>query len=168
MVKLFIGVTGSKEFRRVLGASIEHVQDLRPAWDQVQKTVEGFQKKVFLNKGSVGGLSKWKPLADSTQKLKIRDGYAQWSTYPLIRTQTLMNAWTKEGSEGAVRDKQKLYFAFGINEYDIPYADSHQSGIGVPKREHLRLPTSLRNAISRIIQTYLVKSGQLVRRNVFR
>lgn len=168
MLKISIGVTGEKEFKRKIGVTIANVEDLRPAWDEIQKAVEGFQKKVFLGKGSAGGLPKWKDLADSTKKAKMRSRYAQWSTYPLIRTQTLMNAWTKDGAEGAVRVKEKLFFAFGINEYDIPYSQYHQIGRGVPKREHLRLPKSLRNTISKIVQEYLDRTGQLIRRNVFR
>jgi len=163
-----IGVTGGVELSRRLQVKAELIKDLRPAWDVIEKLISTLQAKVFSSKGASYGLPAWAPLKEKTIAQK-RSKYPQNAEYPLIRTGALRDAWTKDTS-ASIRTKEPLFFFFGINEHDLPYAKVHQTGgprANIPKREHLRLPSSVRTGIVKAIQAHLVKTGQFQRKTVF-
>lgn len=163
-VKISFAVEGGTELLRTLAVKASAIKDLTPAWDQIEKKVQAFQKRVFLNKGSDSGLSPWARLKDSTVRGKVRDGFGQWANHPLIRTQALFKSWTTPGGPASVRYKEPLFFAMGIDEGQLPYAKFHQYGTRhMPAREHLRFPDQLRRDIVRIIQRHLVETKQFVR-----
>jgi hypothetical protein len=162
-----IGVSGQYELSRTLGVNAAAIKDLTPAWNEIEKGLGKLQRSVFMNKGAYAGLSAWTPLKPATikQKEKITKRFA---SFPLIRTQKLMNAWTKSDSAGSIRIKEPLFFIYGIDENEIPYARFHQVGTNrLPVRQHLRLPDATRTAIVKTIQTHIVKSGQFKRETVF-
>ena len=176
-LKITIGVSGEKEINRALAVQTKAIKDLRPAWREIQTILTAYQKDVFLKKGkgsskqwfgvsASSGLSAWKPLKPETVRQKAAAGYKKNATMPLIRTEKLMNAWTKKSAPGAIREIHHRWMAFGIDEGDIPYAGYHQKGTGrLPKRRHFRITNNLRKIITKVIQRYLAKSGQLVRQS---
>lgn len=172
-LKISIAVTGGEELTRALQVKIDQIKDLRPAWNQLDKQLASYQRKVFMSKGAHGGLSEWRPLKPGTSAAKSRQGFARWANFPLIRTQALFKAWTSSTAEGAVRVKEKLFYAYGIDEGEIHYAKYHQYGAFLwnggllPKREHLRLTDAARKLIGRTILRYLASSKQLVQKTVF-
>lgn len=166
-LEIKIGVTGGTELSRILAVQSQKIKDLRPAWDQIEKSATKMQERVFRQKGGADGLPKWAQLAASTIRQKKRIA-PQYANYPLIRTGALRDAWTRPNAQGAVRIKEPLLFAFGINERDIEYAKWHQTGTRrMPKREHLRLTESMRRSIVKTIQAHIVKSGQFARETIF-
>lgn len=166
-LQITIGASGQKELERTLAIKASQIKDLRPAWKTIERLMVAMQKKIFMAKGAGEGLPAWAKLKPGTVKEKQRN-YPQWANFPLIRTQKLFKAWTKEGSPGAVRIREPLLFAFGIDESEIPYARHHQWGTSkMAKREHLRIPDGMRKSIVKVIQAHVVKTGQFERETIF-
>ena len=173
-LKINIEFDGDKQVSRTLAIQTKAIKDLRPAWDDLEKILNQFQKGVFLGKGKAaskswfgvnpsGDLEAWQPLKDST----IKGKRGKYASYPLIRTQKLMKAFTQNNAEGAIRVKDRLAFVWGIDDNEIPYAVyHHRGGSRLPKRPVLRLPNNLRDIVAKVIQRYLAKSGQLLRTSI--
>lgn len=176
-LKLDIAFDGDKQLSRTLAVTTKNVKDLRPAWDDLEKVLNEFQKAVFLGKGKAGSkswfgvsasgdLNAWKKLKPKTieQKRKVAGKYAP---YPLIRTQKLMKAFTQNNASGAIRVKDRKTFVWGIDDNEIPYAVyHHRGGNKLPQRKVLRLPRNLRKIITKIVQRHLARTGQLIRSNL--
>ena len=97
----------------------------------------------------------------------VRDWNPKWATYPLIRTEKLMNAFTKDSAKGAVRIFEKRWMAWGIDEGEIDYAIYHQYGTRkMRQRVILRIPEQLAKIITTFIGVHILKTRQGVRVNL--
>ena len=166
---------GDVQLNTALAVATKNVKDLRPAWKELTRTLERYQKKVFMNKGAGSSaryfnedasapLPAWRKLKDSTVAGKRKAGFGKFATHPLIRTGALMRAFTKKGSKGAVRVETRKSFAWGVDESVIRYGQYHQLGTKhLVVRKPLRTTENLRRIIPRIIAWHIRMTGQLDR-----
>jgi len=160
-LKLDISIAGDQQLKRALGVRLDKVDDLRPAWDEVDAYLNKLHVRRFKHKGAIDGLPKWAALSKYTRDRKpphLRDK-------PLILTGRLLRSLSNSKSSGALREKKKHYFKWGVDETRVPYAGKHQTGEPprLPQRKPINLANKHRRQITRIINDFLHKTNQFER-----
>jgi phage gpG-like protein len=156
-------VEGKAEFDRSFNRVGEHVSDLRPVWDRVEKIFYRIEEEQFKSEGSKGRSGKWKPLKPEYAGRKAIE-------YPgklvLERTGKLKSSLTgKTGDTVLIKEKQE--FGFGTSLF---YAQFHQTGTSkMPAREIFSFSDSTRTDITKEIQKGLleiIKSDRQIKLDV--
>jgi phage gpG-like protein len=152
-------IDGIKEFDRSFNRVEEHIKDLRPVWDAVERTFYDIEKEQFASEGSAGRGGKWKALSPAYLKRKEKQ-------YPgtkiLERTGKMRDALTqKTGDTVLVKTPDE----FGIGT-SLPYAGYHQrGGKRLPKREIVSFSDDNRRTMQKAMQkeflTIMRKDGQI-------
>lgn len=169
MLGLTFEVIGVPQVARVLGVQAKAVRNLTPVWDDLAADFRQREKTVFGNEGAVQGWSKWQELAEGYASWKQAHGY---SSAILVRTGDLKSSLTTSG-KGHVFVKAPLRMEIGTS---IPYAKYHQSPqprqrsksgkVRLPRREPIRVTAALRRHWVRLIQAFIVQSGQFERESI--
>lgn len=160
LVGITFTIEGVPQFARVLGALMRNVKNLQPVWQDIKADFLAGEKKVFRQQGRVGDWGKWAPLNPVYAAYKRRKG---WGTRILIRTgsERLMSSLTKESSPDFHFIGRPLGMEIGTR---VPYARYHQTGTKhMPAREPVRLTNAQKRHWVKMIQLFLVESGQFER-----
>ena len=163
-------IAGVRQVSRALALSAAAVKDLRPVWEDIYDdflkrerslfTVEGAQGSPTRELGSSGSWGPWAPLDPMYAARKRAQGFG---SKILVRTGRLRDSLTSRGAD-AVFDPQPLSVAVGTG---VPYAGYHQTGTRrMPKREPVRISETQARGWVRLIQKFILESGQFERENL--
>lgn len=144
-------VDGKKEFDRSFNRVRDHIEDLRPVWDGLEKIMYQIEGEQFKSEGAKGRSGKWKDLSKDYAARKAID-------YPgksiLVRTGRLESSLTsKTGDSILIKEKQE--FGFGTSLF---YAVYHQTGTSkMPARPPISFADEQRMQMTKAIQKGLLK-----------
>lgn len=156
-------VEGKAEFDRSFNRVGEHVSDLRPVWDKIERVFFDIESEQFKSEGSKGRSGKWKPLKRSYAARKER-------THPgmpiLQRSGRMMRSLTsKTGDTVLVKERQE--FSIGTSLF---YPAFHQTGTSkMPAREVISFSDQQRTRMTKEIQKGLleiIRSDRAINLNV--
>lgn len=168
MIPLTLEVAGVQQVNRKLGLAAAAVQDLRPVWEDVYDDFLDRESKVFDAQGQSGSKTRemgggawgeWEALNEEYAKRKAAEGYG---SRILVRTGDLRSSLTSRNADAVFRADQRSV-SMGTK---VPYAWYHQTGKGVPKREPIRVSEAAARMWARMIQKFVLESGQFERENV--
>jgi len=158
LLGLTMEVDGVPQIARVLGVAMDRVKNLQPVWSDLADDFVEREQMLFQREGAVPGWSKWAPLSMDYINYKRRKG---WSTRILVARGTLRDSLTN-------RHHKDFYFRAGPRRFEIgtrvPYARYHQRGVpknNLPKREPIRVTEAQRRHWVKLIQKFLLESGQM-------
>jgi phage gpG-like protein len=155
-----IEIEGVKQVSRAMAVREDRVQDLRTVWREVAADFARLEKTVFNKEGALGGWQRWKALAPATQKEKARK---YGGNKILVRSGRLRMSLTNPTSPEFVFISMPLSVELGTR---VPYAKYHQKGTSkMAKREPIRITEAGKKRWVKMIQAYLVKTGQLERKH---
>lgn len=158
-LKFDFQVGGLSLVNRALGLMATSIRDLRPVWDEIHRDFMSHERDLFEAQGAVGGLSKWKELNRNYRAWKMSRGY---DGRILIKTGRLRESLVATGKDHVFRTSSKR-MTVGTR---VPYAIYHQEGRGVPLRAPIRATEDMRRRWTRMIQRYVIASGQFQRLNI--
>ena len=160
-------ILGVKQVNRSLMLSADAIKDLSPVWDDIYDDFLQRSGDVFSSEGNVGSKSRelgggswgpWAPLNPIYAAQKLARGFG---SKILVRTGRLRDSLTSRGSADAVFQPQPLRLAVGTK---TPYAGYHQVGTAkMPRREPVRITEPQARFWVRLIQKFILESGQFVR-----
>ena len=163
MLGITFEIEGVAQMARVLGISAKRVKDLRPVWDDIADDFVKKERTLFSRQGSVAGWNAWSPLNPDYVKWKASKGF---STKILRRKGDLRDSLTKRGDSNFIFKPRKLGMEIGTK---VPYAKYHQRGVPknkLPKREPIRITNPQRKGWTKMIQKFVIESGQFERSNL--
>lgn len=156
-----IDVDGVPQINRALGVLAKRVKDLRPAWQEIIEDFAKSEETLFQRQGNVGGLGRWAPLNPDYAARKRAQGFG---SKILVRTGRLKRSLTNPHHGEFISKVRPLSLTMGTR---VPYAKYHQRGTSkMPRREPIRLAETTKRRWTRIIQRYLLESGQFERKNL--
>ena len=162
MLGITFEVEGVPQMARVLGISFKRVKDLRPVWDDIADDFGKGEKSLFSRQGAKQGWAAWAPLNPDYVKWKKSKGF---STRILQRKGDLKDSLTRRSDKNFIFKPRKLGMEIGTK---VPYAKYHQRGVPknkLPKREPIRITNTQRKTWVKLIQKYVIESGQFERSN---
>ena len=169
MLKLSFEVEGVKQVNLWLDQAAYRVRHLQPVWEDIADRFVEYQKEVFGNQGAVGAKANrgswgpWASLNPDYLEWKVTHGF---SPMILIRTGDLLKSLTSRSDSNFLFHPRDLSMTIGTR---VPYAKYHQTGatwtrggrtIRLPKREPIRVNKTQSREWVKLIQLFLVESGQ--------
>ena len=169
MIGFQFEVSGVKQVTRMLALSADACKNLRPVWDDVYDDFLDREEDVFDSEGGSGSKPRemgggawggWAPLSPSYAAQKAAEGFGNRI---LVRTGRLKASLTSRGAGSVFRSDAKS-MAVGTS---VPYAGYHQTGTRkMPKREPIRVSEAAVRHWTRLIQKFVLESGQFQRENL--
>lgn len=163
-------ILGVKQVNRALALSAAAIKDLRPVWEDIYDDFLRRESVVFAAEGNVGSKSRemgggaWGPWAPLDPMYAARKRAKGFGSKILVRTGRLRDSLTTRGSADAVFEPSPLGMAVGTK---TPYAGYHQTGTRhMPKREPVRISEAQARLWVRLIQKFILESGQFERENL--
>jgi len=167
-LRISLDVAGVHQINRALLLSAAAVKDLRPVWEDLYDDFLQGERSLFAAEGNVGSRTRemessgawglWEPLNEDYAKRKQAQGYG---TKILVRTGRLKESLTERSHADAVFQSRELGMSLGTK---VPYAGYHQTGTSrMPAREPIRINESKARRWMRLIQQFILESGQFVR-----
>lgn len=124
----------------------EHIDDLRPIWDNVERDFHQIEDSQFKSEGARGASGKWKPLSRPYAKRKAQ----RWGMQPILRASGRLEASLTGNTGDTVSFKEPQEFGIGTS---VPYAGYHQRGGGrLPKRPVIDFSDSQKRDLQKSIQ----------------
>ncbi len=170
MLGLTLTVDGVPLVARVLGVAAKSVRNLQPVWEDIYDDFRSRETAVFEAQGSVQGHEAWTALNANYLKWKQAHGF---DSRILIKTGAMMRSLTTKGAPGSVFNSRPLGVEMGTS---VPYAIYHQSDRPrkknkdekdrLPRRTMIRVTDAQRRHWVRLIQAFLIASGQFERENL--
>ena len=174
MLRLQFQVDGINQVNRALVVASEAVKDLRPVWESVYDDFLKRERVVFAREGNYGSPTRemntpgpwgdWAPLNYAYAEQKKAKGFG---SRILVRTGRLRDSLTQRGHADAVFVPGRMTMAMGTK---VPYSGYHQHGtrrknglVLMPRREPVRISEVQARFWVRLIQKFLVSSGQFQR-----
>lgn len=159
LLNITFEVEGEKQLSRALGIMVKHVKDLRGVWPDIQEDFLEGERELFRTegKGTSGlfGTGKWKKLSPAYAKQKARKFKGRGI---LVATGNLFGSLTRGSHANHFFVASKKGMTIGTA---VPYAKFHQTGTRkMPKRKIIHLTKEQKRRWPRLIQEYVVKSGQ--------
>lgn len=151
-LRISFSIFGEQLLDRTLARFEGAPEDMRPVWDELQKSFEKNERKLFATEGASGGAA-WAPLSPK---------YAAWKMqhYPgkpiLEREGDLKESLTNLNSSGSILVKEMNYAIFGTA---VDYARFHAQGVGVPQRPPVQMTEAQRRNWLKIIQRHIVSEA---------
>ena len=166
--RISLDIAGVKQVNRALLLSAAAVKDLRPVWEDIYDDFLTSERSVFAAEGNVGSQTRemgsggswgpWEPLNVDYAARKQAKGYG---SKILVRTGRLRDSLTERSHADAVFQPRALGASLGTR---VPYAGYHQTGTSrMPAREPIRITEVQARRWMRLIQKFIVESGQFVR-----
>lgn len=147
-----------KQAEAMFDGLLSGLEDLSPAWPQVERIVMDMEREQFKTEGGYGG-EKWEPLNKTYAEYK----QMRYGNKPILQaTGVLMGSLTTKG--------QGHYYASGPNFVEVgttvPYGAYHQRGhespTRLPKRTVVPVPNQDTGAkIADVILAFLLKKMRL-------
>jgi len=167
-LRISLDVAGVRQVNRALLLSAAAVKDLRPVWEDLYDDFLQGEKSVFAAEGNAGSPTRemgssgswgpWAPLNPDYAARKQAQGYG---TKILVRTGRLKGSLTERSHADAVFQPRELGMSLGTR---VPYAGYHQTGTSrMPAREPIRINEAQARRWMRLIQKFILESGQFVR-----
>lgn len=149
-VTLKIEIDGVPQFNRAFNRVQEHIEDLRPVWEEVEPAFYAIEEQQFKSEGSKGG-GAWKKLSPlyAKRKEKIYPGQ------PILQAKgTLYDSLTsKTANTTVIKEKQE----FGIGT-SLFYAMFHQRGTKkMPKRPPIDFGSDQKRDLGKAMQKGLLE-----------
>lgn len=145
-MKITWEVDGIPVLNRSFARVGEHLSDLRPIWDDVQKDFWKIEAEQFKSEGAKGASGKWKALSRPYAKQKAQ----RYGVKTILRaSDRLMDSLTGQTGD-TVLIKEKNEFGIGTS---LSYAMYHQRGGGrLPKRPVIDFSDTQKRTLSKGIQ----------------
>jgi len=166
-LRIALDIAGVNQVNRALLLSAAAVKDLRPVWDDLYDDFLQGERSLFAAEGNVGSRTRemgggawgpWEPLNEDYAKRKQAQGYG---SKILVRTGRLKGSLTERSHADAVFQPRELGMSLGTR---VPYAGYHQTGTSkMPAREPIRINEAQARRWMRLIQQFILASGQVVR-----
>jgi phage gpG-like protein len=170
LLGLTFEVDGVPLVSKVLGVAAKSVRNLEPVWNDIYDDFRARESRVFAAQGNVQGYDAWTPLNPTYKEWKQEHGF---DTRILIKTGAMMNSLTRKGASGSVFRPGPMRVEMGTS---VPYAVYHQSdrprkqkkggGDRLPRRTMFRVTDTQRRHWVRLIQAFILMSGQFERENL--
>lgn len=170
-LRIAVEISGVRQLNRALGVVASAVKDLRPVWEDIYEDFLRRERTLFARQGNVGSPSRevgatsgvWGPWAPLNPEYAARKRAMGYGSRILVRTGRLRDSLTQRGHVDAVFSASPKSMALGTG---TPYAGYHQTGTSrMPRREPLRISEAQSRAWVRMIQLFLIESGQFEREN---
>jgi phage gpG-like protein len=144
-------VDGVVQFDRAFNRVSEHVQDLTPVWDKVEREFYRIERKQFDSEGAAGRSGKWKPLTRPYAERKAQ----KYGVKPILRaSDRLFSALTSKTGD-TVLEKKPKEFAIGTS---LKYPAFHQrGGSKLPRREVISFSDEQRTRLTKEMQKGLLE-----------
>ena len=156
LLNITLEIEGEKQLDRALGAMAKRVKNLRGVWPDIQEDFLEGERRIFKEQGTVKG--KWKKLSQPYASRKAKKFRGRGI---LIATGNLMGSLTKAKHPNHFFVASRKGMTIGTA---VSYAKFHQTGTAkMPKREVVRLRSEQKRRWPRLIQEYIVKTGQFER-----
>lgn len=128
----------------------EHLEDLRPIWETVQRDFWKIEEAQFKSEGAKGAGGKWQALSRPYAKQKAQ----RHGVKTILRaTDRLYSSLTGQTGD-TLLFKEKQEFGIGTS---VPYAKFHQTGAGkLPKRAVIDFSDSQKRDLSKAIQRDII------------
>lgn len=144
---ILVEVKGDEELNQLLDEMKFRLQNFMPAFHQIQESFFHMQEVQFETEGAFTG--GWQPLSEA---------YAVWKNrhVPGAKILELSGALRKsltERTKDSVTAITPRIAKFGTQ---IPYAQVHQQGKGIPRREIIVVPEEQKKAWMLIVANYLM------------
>lgn len=164
LIGLHFEVAGMAPLARVMGAKMAAVRDLRPVWDDIRNDFIRREAALFRAQGAVPGNPGWAALSEEYAAYKARKGF---SPRIMVRGGRLLHSLTDPAAADFVFDAGPLRMTIGTR---VPYAIYHQDPRqrGRMKRPVIVINDPMRRHWVKLIQAFLVESGQLERMDTVR
>jgi phage gpG-like protein len=146
MLNFKFEVEGVTILNRSFSRVNEHLSDLRPIWNTVQRDFWKIEDSAFKSEGAKGASGKWKALSRPYAKQKAQ----RYGVKTILRaSDRLMQSLTSQTGD-TILIKDKLEFGIGTS---LPYAPYHQRGGGkLPKRPVIDFSESQKKDLTKAIQ----------------
>lgn len=105
----------------------QHLSDLRPIWNEVQRSFWKIEDSQFKSEGAKGASGTWKPLSRPYAKYKAQ----RYGVKTILRASDRLYSSLTSQTGDTVLIKEKMEFGIGTS---LPYAPYHQRGGKMPKR----------------------------------
>lgn len=139
---------GKVQFDRSFNRVGEHISDLRPVWDRVERKLFEIEETQFKSEGARGRSGKWKPLsrAYAARKAKTHPGK------PILqRSGALYKAMTSNtGDTILVKDKQE--FGLGTSLFYMPYVNAVRPVVSLSDGQQTDLMKEIQMGLLEIIK----------------
>jgi phage gpG-like protein len=150
-LRLTIETLGEAAVDRTLSRFEGNLDDLTPAWEDIDQTLINASVKQFRSQGAYGS-GGWTPLAPSTLAKKARLGQDHRI---LQATRRLKNSLTRRESSEHLLITTPQDMHWGTT---VPYARIHQDGAAnLPQRRVVQLPEGGRREVVRVLQRHIVQ-----------
>ena len=143
---------GSKvQFDRAFNRLGDHLEDLRPVWDEAEQAFYKIEREQFASEGAKGRSGKWAPLSRAYAVSKA----AQYGSQPILRASGKLERSLTGNTGDSVLIKEKDEFSIGTKLF---YATYHMEGTdNMPMREPISFSDAQRTDMQKAIQLSLIK-----------
>lgn len=144
-------IDGQVQFDRAFNRVKEHLEDLRPVWNEVERAFYKIENEQFASEGAKGRGGKWRPLSRPYAKQKAR----KWGVQPILRASGRLAKSLTGNTSDSVLVQTKQEFAIGTKLF---YATFHQQGTSrMPQREVIAFSDAQRTDIQKAMQKGLLR-----------
>lgn len=144
-------INGVREFDRAFNRVTDHISDLRPVWDKIERTFYQIEREQFSSEGSAGRTGKWKPLTRPYAKRKAQ----KYGVQPILRASGKMASSLTGKTSDTVLIKDPQEFGIGTRLF---YAAFHQTGTNkMPAREPISFSDENRRTLQKEMQKGLLE-----------
>jgi phage gpG-like protein len=144
-------VAGVKEFDRAFNRVGEHISDLRPVWDKIERTFYKIEREQFDSEGSHGRTGKWAAITRPYAKRKAQ----KYGVQPILRASGKMAKSLTGNTSDTVLIKEKDEFGIGTRLF---YAAFHQTGTNkMPARPPISFSDDDRRTLQKEMQKGLLE-----------
>jgi phage gpG-like protein len=146
MLRFTWEVEGVKILDRSFARIGEHLSDLTPVWDNVQREFWKIEDTQFKSENAKGASGTWKPLTRPYAKRKAQ----RYGVKTILRASDRLYGSLTGQTGDTVLIKDKMEFTIGTS---LPYARYHQTGTGkMPKRPVIDFSEGQKRDLSKGIQ----------------
>jgi len=136
-------------FDRAFNRVSEHIRDLRPVWDHVEKVFYDIEEQQFRSEGARGN-GRWQALSPAYAKVKAK----RYPGKPILQARGALYESLTRKTDNSVLQKDPEEFAIGTSLF---YAQYHQTGgRKLPKRPPIDFSESQRRELTKGIQVGLL------------
>lgn len=144
-------VEGKAEFDRSFNRVGEHVSDLRPVWNKIERTFHQIESEQFKSEGAKGRSGKWRPLTRNYAVYKAK----KYPGMPVLQRSGRLYRSLTSNTGDSILIKTKDEFGIGTTLF---YATFHQTGTkNMPAREPISFSDAQRTTLTKEIQKGLLE-----------